>query len=153
MNQDVDLNKVVEAAILIVNNLIKKSTDIFDVIYWDNLPAVRGSFLSLEQVLINLITNSCQALDESPRSIKINTYFDGYRKEARVQVTDSGKGISDYDMRHIFDPFFTTKRGSGGTGLGLSIAYNIVRDHGGNLQYESRKTGGTIATLSLPVHT
>ncbi len=151
MNQDVDLNKVVEAAILIVNNLIKKSTDRFEVKYWEHLPTVRGSFLNLEQVLINLITNSCQAMSESPRFIKIVTFYDHYRKETRVQITDSGKGITEHEMKHIFDPFFTTKRESGGTGLGLSIAYNIVREHGGNLQFESKETGGTTATLSLPV--
>jgi PAS domain S-box-containing protein len=153
MNQDVDLNKVIEAAILIVNNLIKKSTDLFDVNYWHKLPIVRGSFLNLEQVLINLITNSCQALSKTPapRIIKINTFYDSYRKQVRAQITDSGKGIDEHDMKHIFDPFFTTKRESGGTGLGLSIAYNIVREHGGNLQFESKNTGGTTATLSLPV--
>lgn len=150
MNQDVDINKVVDAAVLIINNLIKKSTDSFDVSYWPNLPPIRGSFLSLEQVIINLISNSCQAMQNKPRIIKIKTYYDSFRKEVRVQIKDTGQGISEHDMKHIFDPFFTTKRDSGGTGLGLSIAYNIIRDHNGNLQFESNKSG-TTATLSLPI--
>ena len=153
VDQEINLNKVVKAAILIVNNLIKKSTDSFSVDYWNELPSVRGNFQNLEQVLINLITNSCQALTASPKSISINTLFDSDKNKIRVRVTDSGAGINDQQMKHIFDPFFTTKRENGGTGLGLSIAYNIVKNHDGELHFESKQKGGTTATLILPAST
>ena len=69
-----------------------------------------------------------------------------------VKVSDEGIGISPENLKHIMDPFFTTKRSSGGTGLGLSISYNIVKAHGGNLEFVSEVGKGTTAILSLPVH-
>ena len=68
-----------------------------------------------------------------------------------IKVIDTGVGIPDDDLKHIIDPFFTTKRDSGGTGLGLSIAFNIVKDHGGQLLFDSKVGKGTSATVILPV--
>jgi polar amino acid transport system substrate-binding protein len=65
-------------------------------------------------------------------------------------VKDEGAGISPENLKHIMTPFFTTKRDSGGTGLGLAISYNIIKDHGGDLSFESEPGKGTIATVSLP---
>ena len=152
LNQEINLNDVLEAAILIVNTLVKKYTDVFDVHYARRLPTIRGNFQKLEQVLINLITNSCQALKRSPKTIHVKSFYDSKTETVGVIVKDTGVGIDESDLKHIFDPFFTTKRESGGTGLGLSIAYNIVQDHGGELMFESQKGAGSTATLKLPVH-
>ncbi|MDZ7372258.1 MAG: ATP-binding protein, partial [candidate division KSB1 bacterium] len=151
MDQLVDLDEVVDAAIMIVNNLIKKSTDSFSFVKSENLPRVKGNFQKLEQVLINLITNSCQALKEPPREISIRTGVDRSQNMVYAIVRDNGEGISESDMKHIFDPFFTTKRDGGGTGLGLAIAYSIVSDHRGRLQVESKLGEGTTVTLYLPI--
>ncbi len=152
LKQEVNLNEVIEAAILIVNTLVKKSTDVFDVHYAKRLPRIRGNFQKLEQVLINLITNSCQALKRSPKTITVTSFYETKEGIVGVAVKDTGVGIDEPELKHIFDPFFTTKRESGGTGLGLSIAYNIVQDHGGELIFESQKGAGSTATLKLPVH-
>ena len=76
LNQAVDINSVIESAILIMSNLIKRSTHRFSVEYGDRLPAIRGSFQQLEQVIINLVTNSCQALDDPEKGLTVSTAYD-----------------------------------------------------------------------------
>jgi len=150
LNESVHINQVIDAAIVIVHNLIKKHTDHFSIQYSDHLPVVRGNFQKLEQVIINLITNSCQALPEKTKSLTVSTLYDPETHRVLVTVRDEGVGIQEQDMKYIYDPFFTTKRENGGTGLGLSIAYNIIKDHSGDLHVSSSPGRGTIALITLP---
>jgi PAS domain S-box-containing protein len=152
LNQPVDMNSVIESAIVIINNLISKSTDHFSVNYGENLPKIMGNFQQLEQVVINLITNSCQALQSAEKSILVSASYDGLSDSVLVKVSDEGEGISPENLKRIFDPFFTTKRDSGGTGLGLSVSYNIAKNHGGDLSFTSEVGKGTTAVLTLPVN-
>jgi PAS domain S-box-containing protein len=157
LDQSVDINEAVEAAILIVGNLIKKSTDRFSCEYASNLPRVRGNVQQLEQVIINLITNACHALQDTEKGLLIST-SSSHPPRTRgptgdsvvVEVRDEGIGISPENLKHIVDPFYTTKRDSGGTGLGLSISYNIVKAHGGDLNFTSEQGKGTTVILTLP---
>ncbi|RPI02691.1 MAG: PAS domain S-box protein [Calditrichaeota bacterium] len=153
LESQINLNDVVETAVLIVNNLIKKTTDTFTLDLQKSLPVVRGNFQKLEQVLINLISNACQALKIAPKAIAIRTVYDKEADKVCLTVTDSGEGMDDQALKHIIDPFYTTRRESGGTGLGLSIAYAIVKDHGGELLFRSQLQAGTTATLLLPAIT
>ncbi len=146
-----DLNKVVEASITIVQTLIKKCTNNFSVCTGKNIPKIMGNFQQLEQVLINLITNSCQALQRQQARLWIETVYDAEKNDVVARVIDEGLGISEPDLKRIFDPFFTTKRDSGGTGLGLAISYRIVKDHGGELNLKSQLGQGTTAIVTLPV--
>jgi PAS domain S-box-containing protein len=146
----IDINEVVESAITIVNTLIKKSTENFSVLAGRNLPKILGNSQQLTQVIINLITNSCQALRHKEARLGIETAHDAERNNVVVRVSDEGIGLSEADLKHIFDPFFTTKRDSGGTGLGLSISYRIIKDHGGDLKLSSQLGQGTTATVALP---
>jgi signal transduction histidine kinase len=150
LNEMVDVNKAVEMAVLITNNLIKKSTNNFKVEYAGNLPLVKGNLQQIEQVVINLITNACQSLKNISADIKVSTYYNSERNRVRIKVEDRGIGISENDLKHIMDPFFTTKRDSGGTGLGLSVSYNIVKSHGGSLILKSAPGKGTMARVSFP---
>ena len=152
LNQPVDINAVIRSAVLIVSNLIKKSTDRFSVEYGENLPRIRGNFQQLEQVIINLITNSCQALPNKERGIIVSTSFDRDSKHIIVKVQDEGIGIPSENLKHILDPFFTTKRDSGGTGLGLSVSYSIAKNHSGDLNFTSESGKGTTAIIRLPVN-
>ncbi len=152
LDQSINLNKVVEAAILIVNNLIKKSTTDFKVKFAPKLPEFQGNFQQLEQLLINLITNSCEALSKKEKQLHITTFWNRESNQVGFSVMDNGDGITKDDMKHIIDPFFTTKREIGGTGLGLSIAYNIIKDHGGELHLDSRLGFGTTATITIPLN-
>jgi PAS domain S-box-containing protein len=146
----IDINEVVESAITIVNPLIKKSTENFSVLAGSDLPKILGNPQQLTQVIINLITNSCQALRHKEARLGIETAHDTERNNVVVRVSDEGIGLPEADLKHIFDPFFTTKRDTGGTGLGLSISYRIVKDHGGDLKLNSQLGRGTTATVALP---
>ena len=150
LNEPVEINKVVELAILIAGNLIKKSTNNFKVEYCQNPPLIRGNAQQLEQVVINLITNACQSLKDPSAGITIATYYDAQRNNVRLKVEDQGIGIKPEDMKYIMDPFFTTKRNMGGTGLGLSVSFNIVKSHGGTLILNSKPGQGSTARVSFP---
>ncbi len=151
LNEQVDINKVVEIAILITGNLIRKSTANFKVYYGKNLPLIKGNAQQIEQVVINLITNACQSLRKDSDEIKVSTYFNEERRKVRIKIEDQGSGIEERDLKYILDPFFTTKRNMGGTGLGLSVSYNIIKSHNGSLILKSEPGTGTMARASFPV--
>jgi signal transduction histidine kinase len=149
--RNININEVIKAAVIITNNLIKKSTDNFNVQYNEDLPEVFANFQQIEQVIINLITNSCQALRSKKESIGIGLGLDSSKNSVYIYVKDEGAGIPKSIMDKIFDPFYTTKRNMGGTGLGLSISYKIVESHKGELTFQSELNVGTTAILYLPV--
>ena len=151
LDQSVDPNAVVESAMVIVNNLIRKSTHHPSVELEENLPKIRGNKQQLEQVIINLITNSCQALQSPQKCLFVSTSYNETSDLITIRVRDEGEGIPPENLNHIIEPFFTTKRDTGGTGLGLSVSYNIVKNHGGHLHFTSRFGKGTTATVMLPV--
>jgi len=150
MNQIVQVNPVVDAATLILSSLIKKSTDRFSFTCGTGMPPVKGAFQKIEQVVINLISNACQALTSKNQAVSVATSYARERGRVIITVMDEGAGISPENLKNIMTPFFTTKRDSSGTGLGLAISYNIIKDHGGDLSFESEPGKGTIATVSLP---
>ena len=143
MNQKVNINSVIEGALLITGNKIKSSTKYFEVSYDPTAPTIGGNHQQLEQVMINLITNACESLRHRDSKISIVVATDRIDRKLRVIVEDQGGGISDENLKYIFDPFFTTKRKSGGTGLGLYISYNIIKSHGGDLIVKSEIGTGT----------
>ena len=106
----------------------------------------------LQQVFLNLINNSLNALSESGTEqgrIHVVVKPDG-ADHVDVVIEDNGPGIRREHLEHIFDPFFTTR--SGGTGLGLSITYGIVEKLGGKITVESELDKGTQFTIILPIH-
>jgi CheY-like chemotaxis protein len=113
---------------------------------------VLGDRGQLQQVLLNLVVNSEQAIRQSGRagSICLRTRRTAADRLA-LDVIDDGPGIPAEVRPRIFDPFFTTKPAGVGTGLGLSIACGIVHDHGGNIVAESRPCGGAVFTMELPI--
>lgn len=151
INQQVNVNTIIESAITITHNLIKRSTHRFSRELAGDIPPISGNAQQLEQVIINLLTNACQSLPNPDCALAVSSRFNEEDSTVIVTVTDQGQGISKEDINQIFDPFFTTKRTSGGTGLGLSISYRIVKEHNGKLNLESPGGKGAIATLMLPV--
>ena len=140
----------IREALTLVNNLINKSTQHFSVHYGENLPEIAGHYQRLEQVVINLIQNACQALSNDEESISLTTYYDKVNKTIHLEVKDEGIGISEQQLPRITDPFFTTKRDSGGLGLGLSISSSIIIEHSGHLKFMPNLKKGTLVKLSLP---
>jgi polar amino acid transport system substrate-binding protein len=149
--QAVRINEVIEKAVEILDAKIRKSTVHFVFHPGERLPEVLGNFQELEQVAINLIENSCQALRDTGGSVTVRTSL-GPDNQVCLRVEDTGVGIPKEDLERIMDPFFTTKRETGGTGLGLSLAYSIVNYHGGQMRFESEPGAGTVATVLLPPH-
>jgi hypothetical protein len=151
MNGLVDLNKVIKTSVSILNNQIRKYTEKFVLACDKNLPPVKGSAQQLEQVIINLIMNSLQALPDKKCGIWVSTAFDNEElRYAVIKVRDEGAGMSREVLDRIMEPFFTTKLDTGGTGLGLSISCSIIKEHQGSLEFESRTGEGTTATIRLP---
>ena len=151
-DSDCDVAGLIESALTITHNVIKRSTNHFSIMLPDHLPSVPGNRQQLEQVVINLITNACQALPSTDKHLEISAKLAADQQHVLIMVRDEGTGILPENMKHIFDPFFTTKRTSGGTGLGLSISYNIIQRHKGNLRLESTPGKGTLVTIELPVY-
>ncbi len=151
-DQLVDIETIIESASYFAGSMIKKFTASFSTQCEPGIPAIRGNRQQLEQVLINLIANACQALPSRERAIAVRAALHGDRTRVIITVSDQGDGISAENLERIMDPFFTTKRDSGGTGLGLSVSYSILRAHGGVLTFESEPDKGTTATIELPIN-
>jgi two-component system NtrC family sensor kinase len=148
--QYISVNKVVRSASILMGNMIKKSTHNFQIELATNLPRIRGSLQRLEQVIVNIAQNACQALSNPGQEVRLSTWHDPERDQVVVVCQDRGNGIKQEDMQRVFDPFFTTKRDSGGTGLGLSISATIVREMNGVMEIESKPGQGTCITLRFP---
>ncbi|OGQ94120.1 MAG: hypothetical protein A2521_13430 [Deltaproteobacteria bacterium RIFOXYD12_FULL_57_12] len=147
----VEINTVIRAATTLVSNLTKHSTRRFSIAYGPELPPISGNAQQLEQVVINLIQNACQALTDMEQAVRVRTAFDAQSGQIIIAVSDEGVGIAPEILPAIGDPFFTTKRDTGGTGLGLSISARIVHEHRGVLNFTSLPGKGTTATVRLPV--
>ena len=145
------LNDSVHAVCALLRNAISKATTNVEISCAENIPAVRANKQRLEQVLMNLIINACQALPDRSHGIRIATGVDAARREAFIRIEDEGCGIPAEHLTRIMDPFYTTKRDSGGTGLGLSISSTIMEEHGGRLEFQSEINKGTAATMILPL--
>jgi signal transduction histidine kinase len=149
-DQEVELGSVVESAIRLLENPIRKSTRRFSLFLAKGLPRVRGNAQRLEQVVINIVQNACYALSDPDKAIRVKTGSGDGRNEVFVEVDDEGVGMDENTKRRIFDPFFTTRRGAGGTGLGMPISARIVKDHKGRIEIVSEKGKGTRMRIILP---
>lgn len=117
----------------------------------------RGNPFKLEQVLLNLLSNSKYAVE----SKAVRGEDEGYKQEILVsldtrdsevllEVSDNGIGISEEHLDRIFEPFFTTKEKESGTGLGLSIVYGIIKDMGGDIKVKSKPGLFTSISVLMP---
>ncbi len=151
MHDRIDINLIVNKAIGLLGNLIKQSTRRFESDFGRDIPIFMGNAQKIEQVIINLIVNACQSLPDRDRGVRIATACDQVENRIVIQVSDEGCGIPEESLQRIRDPFFTTKREAGGTGLGLAIVDRIVRDHGGQISFDSTVGQGTTARVLLPL--
>ncbi|MEJ2167316.1 MAG: 7TM diverse intracellular signaling domain-containing protein [Desulfobacterales bacterium] len=150
LSQEVDINAVLQSAVSLLSGMIRKFTDHFHVDFGADLPLLTGNFQRLEQVLVNLIQNACQALPDPHKGVFVSTAYDPEKSRIVIAVRDEGSGIASEHLPHIMDPLFTTRQDSGGVGLGLSISAQIVAEHGGTMFFASQVGSGTTVTVSLP---
>jgi two-component system sensor kinase FixL len=149
----IDLNEVAEEALLFIRHDIDSKSIALSTIFVSGLPRVMGDRIQLQQVIINLLVNSIQAIVQSgqpTRRIDIQTSID---EEGSVvfSVFDNGPGIAAADLEHIFDSFFSTK--DAGIGIGLAICQSIIAAHGGRISGSNRANGGAHFHFTLPVPT
>ena len=151
MIETVDINQFIREVIELMEREAGSSGITFSVDLEENLPPILSDPSQLQQVFLNLITNSIDAHEgKSYGSVHIRTRTDG-GKNVEVIVADTGNGISRENIDKIFDPFFTTKPVGQGTGLGLSICYSTMKQLGGNISVRSELGKGSEFTLSLPL--
>lgn len=136
-------------AVGITKFLINKSTNnfIFTLKIDENV-LIYGNQSQIEQMIINILQNACYALDDYNKKIELIAE----EKETCIDiiVKDEGKGISQEIFKKICDPYFTTRKEKGGTGLGLSLCSRLIKEHDGQIKFESKEGKGTIVTLSFP---
>jgi signal transduction histidine kinase len=146
--ESVDVHKLIESALKIGGNLLRKN-NVSIMRQFGDVPPIECSPAQINQVLLNLITNSAQAIEHAQGRITLRTHAVG--RYALIAVEDNGKGIAAEHLERIFDPFFTTKAVGQGTGLGLSICYQIVEQHGGRIRVTSTADTGTRFLVALPL--
>jgi signal transduction histidine kinase len=144
--QYADLNQEIERALTLMEPRFRNEISVERE--FGDLPRVRCYAGQLNQVILNLLMNACDALGERG-TIRIRTRRCG--EGVRLEFSDDGPGISPEVCRRIFDPFFTTKPVGAGTGLGLSLSHSIVERHGGRLIVDSEVGVGTTFAIDLPL--
>jgi PAS domain S-box-containing protein len=150
-NDRFEINEAIEEVIEMVWAPIKKNRVSVRTRLAAGLTPVWGDRVQLQQVVMNLILNSVEAMsavEEDARELSISTK-QGQTSDISVAVQDSGPGIDPEHLERVFAPFYTTK--TGGIGMGLSICRSIIAAHGGRLWAEANRPQGTIFQFTLPV--
>ncbi len=148
----VDLNRIVEKTLLLNSNLLKINNVTVQKRLDENLPELTGSEDQLQQVFMNLISNTVEALEpKGGGTLSIETK--ALKKENKIKISfqDSGIGVPEENLPMLFEPFFTTKRIGKGVGLGLSVVYGIIEELGGSIRVDSEIEKGTTFIVELPV--
>ncbi len=151
--EPVNLNEVAQNALILLREQLRQRGITLIENYADDLPPVLGEANSLEQIVINLLTNARDALegrDDGQITIQTGLYDDGRRVYAELRVRDNGLGVPPDIRSQIFDPFFTTKDPNKGTGLGLAISLEIAQKHGGLLTLGETERGAEFV-LRIPL--
>lgn len=151
IKENFNLHDAIENVTFLLKNQMMKATDKFTIERKNKNLKVKGVQQQIEQVIINVLQNACQALTSRKQSIQIETDIDSSGKLAIIKVVDTGIGIESEHLNFITDPFFTTKREAGGTGLGLSISSSILEEHKGHFNFSSELGKGTVVEIILPL--
>lgn len=143
----VDLNPIVEEALLLLEASHEKSRIRLLRRLAPDLPIVEGDPIQLRQVLVNLTVNAMQAIADEG-TVTVETRAEN--GHVLLCVSDTGHGMPPEIVSRIFNPFFTTKDPGEGTGLGLSVVHGIVAAHGGSINVDSRVGAGSLFIIRLP---
>jgi C4-dicarboxylate-specific signal transduction histidine kinase len=149
--QPVDLNAVARDAAALARSSLAEHGVRLALALDPRMGPVRGDPVQLQQVLLNLILNACDAMDANrpgARRLAVATVA-GPGPQACLTVTDNGAGIASGLLERIFDSFFTTK--PQGLGVGLSVSREIVAAHGGRIEAANRAEGGAVFRITLPM--
>lgn len=144
-----DIHEGIDSTLLLLQNKTKDKVEI--VKQYDDLPQIECYIGRLNQVFMNILTNSLQALEHAGKTnAKIEITTRKLEDKISISFKDNGPGMTEEVKNRIFEPFFTTKGVGEGTGLGLSIVYTIVETHGGSIQVKSAPGEGAEFIITIP---
>jgi signal transduction histidine kinase len=149
-SEPVDVKELVDLTIILLNSELIKRRVVIETDLADQLPAMRGDPIQLQQVLLNLIMNAMDAMASTPVAARRVTISSRVSKSRaiEVRVKDCGPGFKPLKSNKLFEPFYTTK--DHGLGLGLTICSTIVQAHGGEITLANDDAGGAVAGFWLP---
>ncbi len=145
---EIEINKLLNDTLQLLEPQLRKSNIEIVKDYAKDSPAVMGSGGKLQQVFTNLILNARDAMF-SGGTITLKTHA-ANGSGVVIEVSDTGEGIPEENLKKVFDPFFTTKGVGNGTGLGLAVSYGIVQEHSGTIDVQSKEGEGTTFKLVFP---
>ncbi len=143
------LSQIIDESLSLIEHKLKKK-EIRVKKEFDFQQRLYGFPTHLQQLFINLLLNAIDAIEDQGQ---ISIFGQENAESLFVRVKDNGRGIGEKNLDKLFDPFFTTKEAGQGTGLGLSIAYNIVKEHYGEIEVHSKLGKGTTFLITLPLKT
>jgi PAS domain S-box-containing protein len=146
--QPVDPNLVLDEILLLHEKQLQENDIKIKTSFTEGLPQINASKDQLRQVFLNLVANARDAMPEGG-TLTVTTAADN--ENVRIEVADTGTGIEEEHLKKIFDSFFTTKDSVKGVGLGLSVCYGFIKDHGGDIQVQSKVGAGTTFTITFPI--
>ena len=148
--KDIDLNEVLNAVITLTRHTMELRGVELITRLSPGLLMIRGNDSQLQQCFLNLIFNAVEAMPDGGQ-LTILSKPDRAKKNALIEIQDTGYGIPKENLDHIFDPFFTTKGEGEGIGLGLSIVYGVTKNHEGNIKIDSEVGKGSSFILNFPI--
>lgn len=146
----VSLNLIIQDTVKLLRNLLSNASVTLELDLDPKLPYVEAEPIRIQQVLVNVMKNSAEALeknDRGDRRIKVSTKVDG--AVAQILIVDNGPSMSPDDFAKIFKPYHTTK--ANGLGMGLCISRSIMEQHHGKLVMEPSVPNGMLTVVSLPI--
>lgn len=150
---------IISGTVILIRTIIKHDQIDLQIDVPENLPKLKCRSQEIQQVIMNLFTNARDALNEKFEGYNedkiIKLYCNQFNKKnhrwLRITVEDHGNGIPENIHDKIFEPFFSSKSRDKGTGLGLFISYGIIKDHHGELTFDTKKGHYTKFYIDLPV--
>jgi len=146
-NDDCNVHVIIDNCLLVLRNKYKNKIKI-EKVFEPNDIVLKGNEGELHQVFINILTNSIQSIEDEG-VISITTQSSN--NIVSITINDTGSGIAKENLAKIIEPFFTTKAPGEGVGLGLSISFNIIKEHNGEIEFESEINKGTTVKITLPI--
>ncbi len=147
--QPVDLRAQAEDALRMIEAQAAENGIKISVEAGPDLPLVMADKEALRSVFTNLVINGLQAIDGSGGNIAVRLSSEAGQR-ARIEISDTGRGIAPEDISKVFEPYYSTK--DTGTGLGLAIVRKAIEDHAGTVTMHSKQGSGTTFTITLPLN-
>ena len=146
-----NLNDLIQRTLLLHQYSLRVSGISVDFLPEPTVPTYEGDANQLMQVFLNLLINAEQAIRSVRERGTIRVRLGVNEENLWISFQDDGPGVPEGKLRNIFDPFYSTKRPGGGTGMGLSVALGIVKNHGGDIDFQAAPGSGAVFTIKLPL--